>query len=268
MYGYNTSLRAISWSILCDYGPFMFFLDFAPSLLPNGARPGSCMSAVCSLYTFLLDQPRKAIEKFCASFFDGQFSVICRVGGALLFLKILIYELLNSLEVTVLALRLASGYWLQNRQTLTDATVPSTKMKPYGVVSVVSRFRLDRGKLESTCQTYAYRRVLPRLVPTTSSETKWHFFTNTTHSTLLVSSAGMWSCTYFWTDIGSPALFLAQKLFIQSWRRTIVIPSFYNFNTSRFTSCLKDNPTAFKLWFWLLLSTFSPLPQIKFLCPL
>lgn len=37
--------------------------------------------------TFLLDQPRKAIEKFCASFFDGQFSVICRVGGALLFLK-------------------------------------------------------------------------------------------------------------------------------------------------------------------------------------
>lgn len=132
------------------------------------------------------------------------------MGGALLFLKILIYELLNSLEV---ALRLASGFWLQNsfaftgyRQTLTDATVLSTKMKPYGVVSVVSRFRLDRGKLESTCQTYAYRRVrtapyyrLPSLVLTSIPycilhrplEIKWHFFTNTTHSTLLVSSAGM-----------------------------------------------------------------------------
>lgn len=106
------------------------------------------------------------------------------------------------------ALPLVTGYKTASpftgyRQTL---TVLSTKMKPYGVVSVVSRFRLDRGKLESTCQTYGYRRVrtapyyrLPRLVPTSIPycilhrplEIKWHFFTNTTHSTLLVSSAGM-----------------------------------------------------------------------------
>lgn len=68
------------------------------------------------------------------------------------------------------ALPLVTGYKTASpftgyRQTL---TVLSTKMKPYGVVSVVSRFRLDRGKLESTCQTYAYRRVDSSLLSVTT----------------------------------------------------------------------------------------------------